>query len=108
MTTTNTPKEIAVGFALAGLTLCLGTFLAIKAGDVGGTALLRIFYIVAVLIVLKFTFAWGQYRGFPARREDGSIVISHVLWSFVMALIVWAVLLLLFAPLVMVAFTLAK
>ncbi len=108
MTTTNTPKEIAGGFALAGITLCLGVFFSAKAGDEGGTALMRIFNIVAVLTVLKFTFAWGRRRGFPARKEDGSIAISHVLRNLVMSAIVWGVLVLVFSPLVMVAFKLAR
>ena len=108
MTTTNTAKEIAAGFALAGITLCLGTFFAVKAGDEGGTALLRLFYIVSVFIVLKFTFAWGRCRGSPAKNEDGSIAISHVLRNLVMAAIVWGMLLLVFAPLVTVALNLTR
>lgn len=108
MTTTNTPKEIAGGFALAGITLCLGVYFSVKAGDEGGTSLMRLFYFVAVFIVLKFTFAWGHRRGFPAKREDGSIAISHVLRNLVMAAIVWSVLLLVFAPLVMLAFQLTR
>ncbi len=108
MTTTSTPKEIATGFALAGFTLCLGTFLATKAGDMGGTALMRISYALAVLIVLKFTFAWGRYRGFPARARDGSIAISNVVRNLVMAAIVWAMLLLFVAPLVLLSFNLAR
>lgn len=108
MTTTITPKGIASGFALAGLTLSVGVYCGVKAGDDGGTALLRLFYIVAVLIVLKYTFAWGRRRGFPVRREDGSIAISHVFRNLVMAAIVWAMLLLVFAPLVMLAFKLAR
>lgn len=108
MTTTNTPKEIAGGFALAGITLCLGVFFSVKAGDQGGTAVMRLFYLVAILTVLKFTFAWGRLRGFPARREDGSIALSHVFRNLVMAAIVWGVLLLAFSPLVMLAFKLAQ
>ena len=108
MTTTNIPKEIACGFALAGITLCLGVYFSVKAGDEGGTSLMRLFYFVAIFIVLKFTFAWGRRRGFPAKRDDGSIAISHVLRNLVMAAIVWSVLLLVFAPLVMLAFQLTR
>ncbi len=108
MTTTNTPKEIAGGFALAGVTLCLGVYSSVKAGGDGGAALMQLFYIVAILIVLKFTFAWGRRRGFPAKNEDGSIAISHVLRNVVMAAIVWGVLLFVFAPLIMFAFQLAR
>ena len=108
MTATNTPKEIAAGFALAGLTLGLGVYLSMKAGDEGGTAVIRIFYAVAVLIVLRVTFAWGRRRGFPAVNEDGGIVVSNVLRNVVMAGLVWVVLILLIAPLIMAAFRLAR
>lgn len=108
MTTTNTPKEIAAGFALAGLTLCLGVYFSMKAGEAGGTSIIRLFHAVAVLVVLRVTFAWGRRRGFPARKEDGHIVISNVLRNLVMAAIMWGVLLLAFAPLMMMAFQLAR
>lgn len=64
---------------------------------------MRLFYVAAVLIVLKFTFAWGRNRGFPMTKEDGSIVISHLLRNLVMTAAVWIVLLFIFAPMVMLA-----
>jgi hypothetical protein len=103
-----TPTEIASGFACAVATLCLGLYLSVKAGGEAGTLLIRIFYILAVLIVLRFTFAWGQIRGFPLRGHDGGIALSHVLRNLVMAAIVWVVLLFISAPLMSLAFDFAR
>jgi hypothetical protein len=109
MTATNTSKEIAAGFALAGLTMCLGVYFSVKAGDgAGGRSLIQLFNAVAVLIVLKVTFAWGRLRGFPARQDDGHIAFSNVLRNLVMAAIMFGVILFAFAPLVLVAFRLAR
>ena len=103
-----TRKEIAAGFAVAGATLCFGIYFSTKAGGEGGTAIIRIFYFLAVFIVLKFTFAWGRIRGFPAKREDGRVAISHVMRNLVMSVIVWCALILLFAPIMMFTFKLAR
>jgi len=108
MTTTNTPREIAAGFALAGLTLCLGMYFSMEAGEYGGDTIFRLFEAVAVLIVLRVTGAWGRRRGFPARKEDGHIVILNVLRNLVMSAIMCGVLLLVFAPLFMIAFRFAR
>jgi hypothetical protein len=108
MNPSTTHKEIAAGYLLAGVTLCLGFYFGIKAEGEIGTMFVRGFYLLAVLIVLKFTFAWGRSRGFAARREDGSIAISHVLRNLVMAAIVFAVLSFLFAPLMMITFKLTR
>ena len=108
MNRTVTLKEIAGGYALAGITLCLGVYLGIKAGKEDGGIFLKSFYVLAVLITLNFTFAWGRLRGFAARREDGSIAVAHVVRNLVMSGIVWMCLIFLFAPLAMLAFRLAR
>jgi hypothetical protein len=101
-------KEIAAGYLVAGVTLCLGIYFGMNIEGNIGTMLVRGFYLLAVLIVLKFTFAWGRIRGFAARREDGSIAVSHVLRNLVMAGIVSAVLLFLLAPFMMLVFKLTR
>jgi hypothetical protein len=101
-------REIAGGFVLAGFALCLGVYFGVKAGAEGGAALMRLFYGVAALIVLKFTFAWGRHRGFPVKREDGRIVISHVFRNLTMAVIVWGLLLFVFGPIVTIALHFAR
>lgn len=65
-------KEIAAGFALAGFTLCAGFYFSMLAGQ-GGTALFRIFGVIAYAIVLKYTVALGQRRGFPLKGEGGQL-----------------------------------
>jgi hypothetical protein len=108
MTSSITHKEIATGYLVAGVTLCLGFYFGIKAEGDAGTMLVRVFYLLAVLIVLKFTFAWGRSRGFAARREDGRIALSHVLRNLVMAAIVMAALSFLFAPVMMLMFKITR
>jgi hypothetical protein len=105
---TVTHKEIAAGYLLAGVILCLGFYFGAKIEGDAGSMFLRGFYLFAALIVLKYTFAWGRNRGFPVRRDDGSIAISHIVRSLVMAAIVWLLLSFLFAPLTMVAFKLGR
>lgn len=85
-----TPKEIIAGFALASGTLCLGFYLGVKVGgDVGGTLLMRGFSLLAVGIVLKYTFALGRLRGFPARRADASIDGVNLVRNLVASAIVF-------------------
>ena len=108
MNRTITPKEIAAGYAVAGICLCLGVYFSIKVGDVDRGALLKIFSLLAALIVLNFTFAWGRLRGFAARREDGSIAFGNVLRNLVMSVIVWFAVVFVFAPLFLFAFRLAR
>ena len=103
-----TLKEIAAGYALAGITLCLGIYLGIKMGDEPGSTFTKVFYWLAVLIVMNFTFACGRIRGFSAKREDGSIAFGHVIRNLVMSAIVWVGVSLTFAPLAMIAFRLAR
>ena len=99
-----TAREISAGYLLATITLCLGFYFGLKAEGEAGTMFIRGFYLLAGLIVLKFTFAWGRIRGFAVRGEDGSIVVSHVLRSLVMAAIVSVALLFLTVPFMMLAF----
>jgi hypothetical protein len=108
MNATLTSTKLAAGYAVAGATLCLGLFFSMKADDEAGTLIIRGAYLLAALIVLKLTFAWGHARGFPVLREDGSIAVSHVLRNLVMAIIVGASLLFISAPFMMVAFKLAR
>jgi hypothetical protein len=96
-----TLKEITAGYALAGIALCLGFYFSIKVGGEDGGAFLKMFYLLAVLIVLNFTFAWGRLRGFPARRKDGSIAVDHVVRNLVMSVIVWIGVMFFFAPIMM-------
>lgn len=103
-----TPKEIAAGYGFAGIVLCLGIYFSLKAGDEGGGALLRIFDLLAALIVLNFTFAWGRLRGFPARRKDGSIAAGHILRNLVMSVIMGMGVLVFFTPIIMFVFRLAR
>lgn len=103
-----TLKEIAAGYALAGLCLCLGFYFSIKVGDEHGGSFLKIFYLLAALIVLNFTFAWGRRRGFAARRDDGSIAVGHVVQNLVMSVIVWMGVSFIFAPPALFAFRLAR
>ncbi|MEN9663064.1 MAG: hypothetical protein RL324_2013 [Verrucomicrobiota bacterium] len=104
-----TPKEITAGYALAVITLCLGLYLGIKVGreDVG-SLFLKGFYLMALLIVLKYTFSWGHQRGFPVADSDGRMSITNVLRNLVMTAIVWGLLLLVSAPLAMLAVRLAQ
>jgi hypothetical protein len=108
MNRTITPKEITAGYALAGICLCLGLYFSIKVGDEHGGAFLKLFYLVAALIVLNFTFAWGRLRGFAARREDGSFIVGHVLRNLVMSVIVWIGVSLAIAPITMFVFRLTR
>jgi hypothetical protein len=82
-------KEIAAGFAVAAATLCLGFYLSVlvRREDVS-TLFLRGFGLLAIGIVLKYTFALGRLRGFPVRREDSSIDVSNLLRNLVAAAIV--------------------
>ena len=60
-----TRNDIAAGYLVAGLTLCLGVYFGLKVeGDIG-TTLVRGFYLLAVCVVLKFTFAWASHPRVP-------------------------------------------
>jgi len=103
-----THKEITAGYTLAGVTLCLGIYFSLKVGDEYGGAFLKIFNLLAALIILNFTFAWGRLRGFAARREDGCIALGHVVRNLVMSVIVWMGVVFGFAPLAMSVFRLNR
>jgi hypothetical protein len=107
MNSTSTTRGIALGYLLAGLTLCLGVFLGTKAGENGGQ-FLKGFYWLSVLIVIKVTFDWGRLRGYSWIRENGTLAVSHIVRCVVMCLLAWVSLLLIFAPLTMAAFKLAR
>ncbi len=89
MNAVTTRKEIAAGFALAALTLCAGFWFSVRAGELGATALMRIFGLIAILIVVKYTFALGRLRGFPARRGDGRLHFENCLRNLFAAAIVF-------------------
>ena len=108
MVITNTSKQIVAGFGLAVVTLCLGVYFSIRAGEVGGTAVFRLFCAVAVLIVLRVTFAWGRLRGFPATREDGSWALANIVRNLVMSAIVGVVLLAVSSHFIITVFKFAR
>jgi hypothetical protein len=101
-------KDIAGGYFVAAAILCLGYYFGMQVEGSAGTMLVRGFYVLAGLVVLKVTFAWGRIRGFAAKGDDDRIVFSHVLRILVMAAIVSAALLLLTAPMMMLAFKLTR
>lgn len=101
-------REIFGGYTAAGCTLCLGVYLGTVAGDVTGSYLVKAFYGLALVMVLKSTFQWGMLRGFPATRESGHIAIENIVRNLVMAAIAWFVLILIFAPFIFAAFRLAR
>jgi hypothetical protein len=104
-----TYKEIAGGYILAVATLCLGVFLGTKVqGTEAGSFIPRGFTLLAVFIVLKYTFAWGQLRGFAAKRADGRIDLDHVVRNLAMSALVWVMLTILFGPLFSISFQLAR
>ena len=108
MTPMVSAKTIAGGYFVAGVTLCLGYYFGGQVEGSAGILLVRIFCVLAGLIVLKVTFAWGRVRGFAARGEDNHIVVSHVLRILVMAAIVSAVLVLVTAPIMLAGFKLGR
>lgn len=108
MNRTITLREITAGYSLAGICLCLGLYFSIKVGAEHGGTFLKFFYLVAVLIALNFTFAWGRLRGFAGTREDGSIAAGHVARNLVMSVIVWIVVSFAIAPITMFVFGLAR
>jgi hypothetical protein len=99
-----TLKEITAGYVLAGVTLCLGFYFSLKVGDEYGGAFLKIFNLLAALVILNFPFAGGRWRGFAVRREDGSIALGHVVRNLVMSVIVWMGVVFISAPLAMPVF----
>lgn len=103
-----TRGEIATGYAAAIVTLCLGVSTSVMIGGEGGTQVIRASYILAGLIVVRVTFAWGRIRGFPLQSDGGGIAISHVIRNLTMAAIACVVLLFIAAPFMSLAFELAQ
>ena len=109
MTTSSIPKQSAAGFLLAASTVALGVYFGTKlAREDAGLFLLRLFYLLAAVAVLKSVFTWGAARGFPIRREDGRIHFQHLFRNLVMAGIAVPIVLILAAPLSFLAFQLAR
>src|SRR4051812_42031106 len=100
MTTSPIPKQSVGGLILAAITVALGVYFGTKLASEGaGPFLLRVFYGLAALAVLKSVFIWGEARGFPIRREDGRIHFAYLFRNLVMALVAVPVILILAAPL---------
>lgn len=109
MTTLSIPKQSAAGFALAAVTVALGIYFGTKlTSEAAALFWLRGFYAMAMMVVVKSVFIWGEARGFPLRRADGRIHFAHLFRSLVMAVIAIPVVLLLAAPLSWLAFQLAR
>lgn len=109
MTTSSIPKQSAAGFVLAAVTVALGVYFGTKlASEEAGLFLLRVFYVLAGVALLKSVFIWGHARGFPIRREDGRIHLPHLIRNLVMVVVAVPVLLLLAAPLSYLAFQFAR
>lgn len=87
-TTTPSPKVIVGGYAIAVVALVAGPVLGMAAGDPAFTIIVRAFALVALGIVLKYTFALGRLRGFSARRADGALDFTNILRCLVAAGIV--------------------
>ena len=109
MTTSSIPKQSVGGFILAAVTVALGVYFGTKLASEGaGIFLLRLFYSLAAVAALKSVFIWGEARGFPIRREDGRIHFANLFRNLVMAVVAAPVILILAAPLSLVAFQLAR
>ncbi len=103
------PKQVLAGFAIAVFALCMGVYFGTKlrGEDVGGF-LLRLFYFLAAIAVLKSIFEWGRIRGFPIRREDGRIHFGHLIRNLTMTIVAVPLLMILSGPFVMAVFQLAR
>jgi hypothetical protein len=86
MNAINPRKEIAAGFFLAAITLCLGFYFGVRAGEIG-PFVIQVFGLVSCLIVMKYTFAIGRLRGFSIRKEDGRIDPTNLARNLVASLI---------------------
>ena len=109
MTTSSIPRQSAVGFIVASVIIAVGVYFGTKlAGEKTGIILLRLFYVLATVTLLKSVFAWGEARGFPIRRENGRIDLAHLFRNLIMAVVAAPVVLAFSAPLSLVAFQLAR
>jgi hypothetical protein len=106
-------SELLAALALAVGTLCLGVFLSFQFGTEApgantGTFLMRLCVVIAVLTVAKYTFAIGRQRGFPVRREDGSLHGENLLRNLVATFLAFFCVGLLATPFLGVVFNLAR
>lgn len=109
MTSSSLPKQSAAGFMLAAVTVAIGVYFGTKlASEDVGLFLVRVFYALAAAAVLRSVFIWGEARGFPIRRKDGRLHFGHLFRNLVMAAIAVPVLLLVAAPLALLAFHFAR
>lgn len=70
--------------------LCLGIYIGVKMGRAGGGGLyLKVVYFLALPVALRCMFEWGRFRGFPARKEDGSIIAANVVRILIRSVVVW-------------------
>ena len=84
-----TTPTLAAGYALAATTLGLGVMFSRQIEPEPGAALLKLFYGLTILIILRVTFLWGARRGFPLRRANGSFAFDHLFRNLVMSLLMW-------------------
>lgn len=102
MNRTINPKEIIGGYAIAAATLCLGYYLSVKiAQEAVATLLFRGLGVLAVALILKYTFAWGRLRGFAVKRKDGGIDGLNLCRTLVAAAIVLVCVVLLSGPVIL-------
>lgn len=103
------PRQTAAGFLLAACSLAAGVYFATRlAAEPSGHFLLLVFYALAGLALLKAVLVWGAARGYPIRRADGRLHLAHLLRNLLMAALAIPLLLILSAPLAMLAFSLAR
>ena len=67
-------SEILGGYAIAILTFCLGIYFATKLGGSDSTAVFRVFFVVGVLIIAKFTFVWVACADSPSKMRMATFV----------------------------------
>jgi len=102
-------KEIATGYALAGVTLCMGVYFNLKIGPGGvGEFVFRTLEFMAAVLILKYTFEWGRHRGFPVGRADGTIAVGNLIRNLVMSAIVLGAVAAAFGPLMLLVVLLAR
>ena len=102
---TISPKAIAGSLVLAVSTLCLGFYLSIRMAQAGqeevGMYLYRIFYVLALVVVLKATFSLGRARGYLVGQADGTIHLGNLLRNLVASVIAVGCFVLLAGPFMM-------
>jgi len=102
MSPTITRKELAAGFALAGVCLCAGAYFSVRIPQAfASTTVLRLFILTACAIILKYTFAVGRARGFPVRRGDASLDFTNLLRNLAASVIAFGCLIFVSAPVIL-------